>query len=75
MPRKMRKRVPKRIKQPLVQPLCPNLPWSMDFMRDSLFYGKAFRSFNVIADFNHHNCQKHYLKAGNCITGATNTVA
>jgi len=52
MGRKTRKRIPTRIKQPLVQPLCPNLTWSMDFMRDSLFQGKPFRAFNVIDDFN-----------------------
>lgn len=50
--RKTRKRVPARVKQPLVQPLYPNLHWSMDFMRDSLFQGKSFRAFNVIDDFN-----------------------
>ena len=52
MRRKSRKRVPARVKQPLVQPLYPNLLWSMDFMRDSLFQGKVFRAFNVIDDFN-----------------------
>lgn len=45
---KTRKRIPARVKQPL----CPNLTWSMDFMRDSLFQGKPFRAFNVIDDFN-----------------------
>lgn len=52
MRRKTRKRIAERIKRPLVQPLCPNLTWSMDFMRDSLFHGKPFRAFNVIDDFN-----------------------
>lgn len=52
MRRKTRKHVPSRIKQPLVQPLFPNLTWSMYFMKDSLFHGKPFRSFNVIDDFN-----------------------
>ncbi len=52
MRRKTRRRVPKRIKEPLLQPLCPNHTWSMDFMRDSLFQGKPFRAFNVIDDFN-----------------------
>jgi len=50
--RKTRKRISKRIKQPLLQPLCPNLHWSMDFMRDSLMHGSPFRTFNVIDDFN-----------------------
>jgi putative transposase len=50
--RKTRRRVAKRIKLPLLQPLMPNLHWSMVFMRDSLFQGKPFRSFNVIDDFN-----------------------
>jgi putative transposase len=52
MRRKTRRRVPTRVKEPLLQPLCPNLTWSMDFMRDSLFQGKPFRAFNVIDDFN-----------------------
>lgn len=50
--RKTRKRVPARIKQPLLQPLMPNLNWSMDFMRDTLWIGKPFRTFNVMDDFN-----------------------
>jgi len=50
--RKTRKRVPLRIKQPLLQPLIPNINWSMDFMRDTLWAGKPFRTFNIIDDFN-----------------------
>lgn len=50
--RRTRKRVPLRIKQPLLQPLMPNLNWSMDFMRDTLWIGKPFRTFNIIDDFN-----------------------
>ena len=52
MRRTTRKRIPTRVKAPLLQPLCPNQSWSMDFMRDSLFHGKPFRAFNVIDDFN-----------------------
>jgi putative transposase len=49
--RKYKKRLPLRIKEPLVQPLHPNLTWSMDFVHDGLFQGKTFRSFNAIDDF------------------------
>ena len=50
--RKYKKRLPMRIRQPLIQPLHHNLTWSMDFVHDGLFQGKSFRSFNVIDDFN-----------------------
>jgi putative transposase len=50
--RKCKKRLPARVKQPLVQPLHPNLIWSMDFVHDGLLPGKSFRAFNVIDDFN-----------------------
>lgn len=50
--RRTRKRVPVRVKQPLLQPLMPNLNWSMDFMRDTLWIGKPIRTFNIMDDFN-----------------------
>ena len=49
---KRRKRLPRREKQALLQPLTPNLHWSMDFMQDNLSDGKKFRVLNIIDDFN-----------------------
>jgi len=50
--RKYKKRLPSRIKEPLLQPIYPNVTWSMDFMHDGLIAGGKFRSFNVIDDYN-----------------------
>lgn len=50
--RRGKKRLPQRIKQPLWVPLQPNQVWSADFMSDTLYAGKTFRTFNVIDDFN-----------------------
>ena len=47
-----KKRLPKRIPQPLIKPEQINQSWSMDFMSDSLASGRAFRTFNILDDFN-----------------------
>jgi putative transposase len=52
MRRKHKRRLPLRPQESLVQPLMPNLTWSMDFMHDVLNNGIKFRTFNVIDDFN-----------------------
>lgn len=49
---KPKKRLPSRNPKPLVQPERPNVSWSLDFMSDSLISGRAFRTLNVIDDFN-----------------------
>jgi len=50
--RKAKKRLPKRIKEPLEVPDAPREVWSADFMSDSLITGRSFRIFNLMDDFN-----------------------
>jgi len=50
--RRAKRRLPKRIKEPLVVPAAINQGWSMDFMCDSLVDGRRFRLLNVIDDYN-----------------------
>lgn len=48
--RKGKRRLPSRIKQPLVRQEVVNSTWSMDFMSDSMTGNRRFRTFNVIDD-------------------------
>lgn len=52
LPRRGKKRLPTRIKQPLEAAGQPNHGWSCDFMADALWSGRRFRTFNVIDEFN-----------------------
>jgi len=50
--RRVKRRLPKRTRQPLVVPERPNRIWSADFMSDALYAGNRFRAFTLIDDFN-----------------------
>ena len=49
---KPRKRLIREKPEALTVPLAINQVWSMDFMHDKLEYGRTFRLFNVIDDYN-----------------------
>ncbi len=52
LPRRGKRRLPDRIREPLEVPLQANHTWSADFMADALWSGRRFRTFNVNDDFN-----------------------
>jgi putative transposase len=48
LPRRTKKRLPRRERQTLEVPMQANALWSMDFMADTLYSGRRFRTFNVL---------------------------
>jgi putative transposase len=48
--RKGKRRLPSRVKQPLLKQEQINQSWSMDFMSNSMVGGRRFRTFNLIDD-------------------------
>ena len=50
--RRFKRRYRPEAPETLLQPIRPNQAWSADFMSDALYDGRAFRTFNVIDDFN-----------------------
>ena len=52
MKRRTKKRIADRPRQPLDHSQALNRNWSLDFMRDTLYDGRIFRTFNVIDEGN-----------------------
>ena len=52
LPRRTRKRLTKMPRVPLIAPNEPNTIWALDFMYDTLYYGRPFRTLNVIDESN-----------------------
>jgi putative transposase len=52
LPRRTKRRLPTRLRQPLAAPNALNEIWALDFMADTLYGGKVFRTFNVIDEGN-----------------------
>lgn len=52
LPRRTRRRVPQRVRTPLVAAPTLNMMWAIDFMVDTLYDGRQFRTFNVLDESN-----------------------
>ena len=48
LPRRTKRRLPIRERQTLEVPAAVNAIWSLDFMSDSLYHGRRFRTLNVM---------------------------
>lgn len=48
LPRRTKKRLPVRLRQPLTVIPQPNAVWALDFMSDTLYGGRRFRTCNVL---------------------------
>lgn len=48
LPRRVKRKLPPRIPKPLTVKPAVNTQWALDFMHDTLYCGKRFRTLNVI---------------------------
>src|SRR5262249_15178470 len=52
LPRRTTRRVPQRLRPPLVAPAALHGVWALDFMHDALYGGRRFRTLNVLDEGN-----------------------
>ena len=52
LPRRTKRRLTKVAKQPLIAPTQKNIICALDFMHDTLYYSKSFRTLNIIDESN-----------------------
>ncbi len=52
LPRRTRRRRPKRVPHPLAAPAQLNHIWALDFMTDALYDGRSFRTCNILDEGN-----------------------
>jgi putative transposase len=52
LPRRAKRRLPTRLRQPLDAPATLNTVWALDFMSDALYGGRKFRTLNIIDEGN-----------------------
>ena len=48
LPRRVKRKLPQRVPKPLEVKAAVNSQWALDFMHDTLYCGKRFRTLNVI---------------------------
>ena len=65
--RKAKRRILKREREVLNVPSSINEVWSMDFMSDTLIYGRRFRVLNIMDD---HNREALWIEAGYSMTSS-----
>jgi putative transposase len=58
LPRRTKRRVPTRLRRPLLAPNELNQVWAIDFMSDALYGHRPFRTFNVIDEGNREALQQ-----------------
>lgn len=67
LPRRTKRRLPLRVRAPLDVPQQPNEVWSADFVHDTLYSGKRFRTFTLIDD---HNREGITIEIDTSLTGS-----